>query len=65
MFAAIDDGDGELAFECFNQLPDTDEILKALLAVHSAEYLQQIIHYCIQAQYKGVKKLNADLVITP
>ncbi|WP_241972213.1 hypothetical protein [Legionella cherrii] len=33
--------------------------------MHTSEYLQQIIRDCIQAQAKGWKQLNSDILITP
>nr|WP_058499836.1 acetylpolyamine aminohydrolase [Legionella gratiana] len=65
LFAAMQKGDEQSALVCFTKIPKRDTLLKALLAVHTPEYLQQIIIDCIQAQRKGQKQLNSDVVITP
>lgn len=58
-------GDEQAALLCFTKIPKKDTLLNALLAVHTSEYLQQIIINCLQAQHKGWKQLNSDIVITP
>ncbi|AUH70721.1 acetylpolyamine aminohydrolase [Legionella sainthelensi] len=65
LFAAIYKGDAQAALRCFAKIPREDTILNAVLTVHSPEYLQHIIMDCIQAQPKGQKQLNSDIVITP
>ncbi|HAU4205133.1 TPA: acetylpolyamine aminohydrolase [Legionella pneumophila] len=65
LFAAIDEGDTPKAHALFHLLPQDDIILRALRAVHSEDYLYQLIKYCIQAKHFGFKQLNADLVVTP
>ncbi|CAM2745868.1 acetylpolyamine aminohydolase [Legionella steigerwaltii] len=65
LFAAMNKGDAKLALAIFAKFPEKDEILQALLAVHTSEYLQEIIMNCMQAQQKGWKQLNSDILITP
>ncbi|KTC82385.1 acetylpolyamine amidohydrolase [Legionella cherrii] len=65
LFAAMKKGDENVALTLFAEFPEEDQILQALLAVHTSEYLQQIIRDCIQAQAKGWKQLNSDILITP
>lgn len=65
VFTAIDEGDSAKALTLFHLIPQEDIILRALRAVHSEEYLYQLIKCCIQAKHFGFKQLNADIVITP
>lgn len=65
LFSAIKKGNEEAALALFAQLPEQDGLLRALLAVHTQEYIQELIIYCIQAQQKGWKQLSPDILITP
>ncbi|WP_058517223.1 acetylpolyamine aminohydrolase [Legionella parisiensis] len=65
LFTAMKKGNEEVALALFAQFPEKDEILRALLAVHTHEYIQKLIFYCIQAQHKGWKQLSPDILITP
>lgn len=65
LFTAINQANKEKALQFFNEIPSTDIILKSLLAVHPKEYLQTIIGHSIDAHCKGIKKINADILITP
>ena len=65
LFFLIDAGDTDQACSVLRTLSATDIILQALLAIHSLEYLQQIISYCIKSQHSGSIRLNADIVVTP
>lgn len=65
LFAAMYKGDAQAALRCFAKIPREDTILNAVLTVHTPEYLQRILIDCIQAQTKGQKQLNSDIVITP
>ncbi len=65
LFTAMKKGGAEAPLTLFAQFPENDEILRALLAVHTQEYLQKLITYCIQAQQKGWKQLSPDILITP
>src|SRR5689334_23108157 len=61
LFAAMNTGQIEVALKLFTKMPQNDELLQVLLAVHSQDYLQRIIIDCIQAQQKGWKQLNSDI----
>ncbi|CEG58426.1 arginase family protein [Legionella fallonii] len=65
LFTAINMGKKKQAFELFNQIPEDDVILKALLAVHPKQYLKKLISYSIDALHTGAKTLNSDIVIKP
>ncbi|HHF7369103.1 hypothetical protein [Legionella anisa] len=65
LFSTMKKGNAEAALALFAQFPEKDEILRALLAVHTQEYIQEIILYCMQAQQKGWKQLSPDILITP
>ncbi|KTD35355.1 acetylpolyamine aminohydrolase [Legionella moravica] len=65
LFREIGAGNRLTAFHALNQIPADDIILRSLLAVHSNEYVQQLIDYSIQALENGVKEINSDIVITP
>ncbi len=65
LFAAMKKGDAEVALALFAQFPEQDKILRALLAVHTLKYLQEIIIHCMQAQQKGWKQLSPDILLTP
>ncbi|MCW8398735.1 acetylpolyamine aminohydrolase [Legionella sp. PATHC038] len=65
LFVAMKKGDEDVALALFAEFPEKDQILQALLAVHTSKYLQQIIRDCIRAQPKGWKQLNSDILITP
>jgi acetoin utilization deacetylase AcuC-like enzyme len=65
LFAAIRKGSKVKALQYFKEIPATDIVLKALLAVHPQSYLQKIIVYCIDARRHGKKGLEDDIVITP
>jgi len=64
LFAAMNKGDTKGALALFAGFPEEDEILRALLAVHTSKYLQKIITDCIEAKPKGWKELNSDILIT-
>jgi len=65
LFKAIDKGNKNEALELFNLIPIDDVILQPLLEVHPQDYLKKIITNSIEAQGKGIKKLNADIILTP
>ncbi|WP_454782931.1 acetylpolyamine aminohydrolase [Legionella sp. WA2022007384] len=65
LFAAMKKGDAEVALALLAQFPEEDELLQALLAVHTLKYLQELIIFCIQAQKKGWKQLSPDIIVTP
>lgn len=65
LFAAINSGDKEKAFLELNKIPPTDIVLQSILAVHPVEYLKVIIGDSIDAIRTGIKKINADVIITP
>ncbi|WP_133138306.1 acetylpolyamine aminohydrolase [Legionella tucsonensis] len=65
LFSAMKKGNAEVALAHFAQFPEKDGLLRALLAVHTQEYIQELIIYCIQAQQKGWKQLSPDILITP
>ncbi len=65
VFKAINAGQHKTALLIFSQIPAEDSILQALLAVHPQDYLKELITYSIQALKTGIKKLNADIILTP
>ena len=65
LFAAMNKGDTKGVLALFAGFPEEDEILRALLAVHTSKYLQKIITDCIEAKPKGWKEFNSDILITP
>lgn len=65
LFDAINRGVKEEAFYLLYKIPLNDQILKALGAVHSVEYLKKIITYSIDAKSTGKIRLNRDILITP
>jgi len=65
LLAAIESGDPVKAFDFFKLIPANDTLLQLLLAVHSREYLQQLISFCIEAHQSGRKKINTDILVTP
>lgn len=46
-------------------LASTDPLLQLIMTIHPIEYLKTMISYCIDAQAKGYKRLNSDILITP
>lgn len=65
LLAAIREGKNETALVLLNAIPARDALLKAILSVHPMPYLQKLIEYSIAAKASGIKKLNADTIITP
>ncbi|MDR3501085.1 MAG: acetylpolyamine aminohydrolase [Legionella sp.] len=65
VFTAIREGDEVAALECLSKIPVRDMLLQAILTTHSFEYLQNLVHYCIQAKVSGALDLDNDVVITP
>ncbi|BCA94828.1 acetylpolyamine amidohydrolase [Legionella antarctica] len=65
LFAAINKGCKKEAFALLKQISSQDRIFQPLLAVHPIDYLKKIISYSIDAQRTGLKKINADILITP
>ncbi|MCW8386581.1 acetylpolyamine aminohydrolase [Fluoribacter dumoffii] len=65
LFAEMEKGDAEGTLILFDRIPEKDVILQALLAVHTKEYLQKIIIYCMQAGQRGWKQIAPDVLVTP
>ncbi|WP_165485147.1 acetylpolyamine aminohydrolase [Legionella rowbothamii] len=65
VFNAIREGDEVTALEYLGKIPVRDMLLQALLTTHSFEYLQKLVHYCIEARSSGTLDLENDVVITP
>ncbi len=65
LFAAINKGSKKEACDLLHHIPSQDTILQSVLTVHPIQYLEKIISYSIDAQRTGVKKINADIQITP
>lgn len=65
LFATINQGQSDEIVPLLKQFPADDIIFRALLAVHSQDYLLQVISCCIAAKRRGFKQLNADIVVTP
>ncbi|WP_252580621.1 arginase family protein [Legionella lytica] len=65
VFTAIKEGDEVAALEWLGKIPVRDVLLQAILTTHSFEYLQKLVHYCIQARASDVLDLDNDVVITP
>ena len=65
VFTAIREGDETAALAWLSEIPVRDMLLQAILTTHSFEYLQKLVHYCIQARANGVLDLDNDVVITP
>ncbi len=65
LFAAINRGSKKEAFQSLHHLSSQDILLQSILAVHPIDYLEKIISYSIDAQHTGIKKINADIIITP
>lgn len=55
LFAAIKEGNRKESLRLLAELPQTDKLLRSLLAIHPLSYLQEVISYCLQAQQKGFK----------
>lgn len=65
LFAAIKEGNQKESLRLLAELPQTDKLLRSILAVHPLSYLHEVVSYCLQAQQKGFKKLSSDILITP
>lgn len=65
LFATIMQGDKTAALALFNNIPQSDAILQALLLAHPLEYLQELITYCIAAKSAGTLALESEITITP
>ncbi|MCL9684730.1 acetylpolyamine aminohydrolase [Legionella maioricensis] len=65
LFAAINKGSKKEAFQQLRHIASEDTLLQSILAVHPIDYLEKIISYSIEAQRTGVKKINADITISP
>ncbi len=65
LFATIMQGDKTAALALFNNIPQHDAILQALLLAHPLEYLQELITYCIVAKSAGTLALESEITITP
>ena len=65
LFKLIDLGKMHLALALLEHMAAKDPILQLILTVHPLEYIQSLINYSIEAQSKGFKKLNSDILITP
>ena len=65
LFAAINKGKKEQALKLFAEIPSNDIILKSLNAVHTPEYIHELIINCIDSHKTGMKQVNNDIVVTP
>lgn len=65
LFKAINSGQLNLSLSLLMSIPNEDIIFKAICAVHSLDYIKQIVTYCIHARDSGACQINSDIVITP
>ncbi|RUR07957.1 hypothetical protein [Legionella sp. km772] len=65
LFKLIDLGKKAFALRKVEQMAETEPLLQLILTIHPIKYLQTIINHCIEAQARGYKRLNSDIVSTP
>ena len=65
LFAAINEGSKKEAFRLLHHLSPKDILLQSIHAVHPIDYLEKIISYSIDAKHTVIKRINADIIITP
>ncbi|TAL63890.1 MAG: acetylpolyamine aminohydrolase [Legionella sp.] len=68
LFAAIRQGNENLANRLLMAIPEEDQILNALIGIYKKQYLKQIIKHTIEAvdSARGTKRINNnDIVYTP
>lgn len=65
LFALIDQGKKAAAYSALEQMAQKDVFFRLILTIHPIEYIAQIVEFSIDAQRSGMKKINADVVLTP
>lgn len=65
LFIEIKNGTIKTAKQAWSNIPEQDDIKKALLAVHSNDYLVELILAPIYTRRKRFFKVNPDILITP
>lgn len=65
LFQAIQSGQLKAAQKALSRIPSNDLLYQSLCAVHTLDYIIQLISQCISAKEFGAYPLGSDLLITP